>query len=84
MQIALLSGANPKSCKVGPVVRLIPGSWNINIQGMNDSELALYVDGFMHLVGKTLELSLIKVAHVQFKFMKRGTEPYITAFAERI
>ncbi len=83
MQIALLSGANPKSCKVGPVVRLIKGSWSINVQGLVDSILSLHI-GDQELVGNSQAITLDKLELVQLKFVNRGTEPYITAFAEKI
>lgn len=85
MELALLSGASPRTCKHGPVVRLLPGTWRLNVQGMVDSSLLMHVEGYeasnlvvdgMHLNCETTEL-------VQLSFGVRGKEDYITVIAER-
>lgn len=84
MKLALLSGASPRTCQQGPVVRLLSGNYAIHIHGKNDSELALSVDGIvdpMHLFHGA-GLLLDKAVSVQVMFVKRGTEPYISILAE--
>ena len=84
-QIALLSGANPRSCKHGPVVRLLPGNWRIHVQGIVDSQLLLHVDGAdARLLGASGMFHCVDVAQVQLHFGNRGNEEYITVTAERV
>lgn len=85
MRIALLSGAVPKTCNDGPTVRLLAGTWRFHLQGLVDSILGLKVEGQPYtLVPNQHTLKVEIPAPVQLVFVTRGTEPYITAFAERI
>jgi hypothetical protein len=84
-QLALLSGANPRSCKHGPAVRLFPGKWRLNVQGMVDSNLLVHVEGYdaSNLVHHGMVLNCENVEIVQLSFGVRGTEQYISVIAER-
>lgn len=87
MQIALLSGASPRSCKHGPVVRLIPGSWRLNVQGLKDSSIVMHVEGYeaTNEIANGMRLpETSETLIVQLSFGKRGTEEYITVIAERV
>lgn len=86
MKLALLSGASPKTCGVGPVVRLTEGDYSIHVQGKTDSELALCVDGVidpLHLIDRA-GFCTDKPVRVQVMFTKRGTESYINVLAENV
>ena len=86
MKIALLSGANPNTCKEGPTVRLLPGTWRFHLHGLVDSELAMKVGGYegTNVIKNHLTLKFDETEQVQLFFSKRGSEQFITAFAERI
>jgi len=83
MRLVLLSGANPKIAVCGPSVRLKAGTWNIEQEGVVDSKLSLLLDG------KDYEIPLqgVKITigtSTSVKFVKRGSESYISVFAELI
>jgi hypothetical protein len=84
--LALLSGASPKSCKHGPVVRLHKGSWRLNVQGQVDSSLLVHVEGYecSNLLLHGMMLHCEETELVQLFFGVRGTEPYITVTAEKV
>jgi hypothetical protein len=86
MQLALLSGANPRSCKHGPAVRLHAGSWRLNVQGMEDSSLLMHVEGYdaSNLVHHGMMLDCKETEVVQLHFGVRGKESYITVIAEKV
>lgn len=83
MSLALLSGANPRACKVGPKVRLHEGSWKFKSVGVADSSLLLHLDEMpLHL---TEDLLLeTSGCTVYLTFDKVGTEPHISIFAEPV
>lgn len=84
--LALLSGASPKSCKHGPVVRLHKGSWRLNVQGQVDSTLLVHVEGYEagNLLTQGMMIHCDETELVQLHFGTRGTEPYITVTAEKV
>lgn len=87
MQLALLSGASPRTCKHGPAVRLIPGKWRLNVQGMVDSSLLMHVEGYeaSNLVHHGMNLPEVdETIIVQLSFGIRGSESYITVIAEKV
>ena len=87
MQLALLSGASPRNCKHGPVVRLHKGSWRLNVQGMEDSSLLMHVEGYdcSNLVHHGMMVHCPDETElVQLSFGVRGTEKYITVIAEKV
>jgi hypothetical protein len=86
MQLALLSGANPRSCKHGPAVRLHPGSWRLDVQGQVDSSLLVHVEGYecSNLLTQGMQLYCEETQVVQLTFGLRGTESYITVIAEKV
>ncbi len=83
MQLALLLGANPKTFKTGPIVRLPAGSWVVRVHGINSSVLALYTDEaeIMEL-GKTTTLNIGAPTDVHVVPKVRGVEDYLTVLAE--
>jgi len=85
-RIALLSGANPRNCKHGPVVRLLPGSWRLNVQGIVDSQLLVHVEGQPDalLISNGIIVKSDNVNVVQLSFGIRGNEEYITVIAEKV
>lgn len=81
-RVALLTGAHPVRCEIGPIVRLIKGTWKIIISGIDDSTLtyiSTHNDGAlrhgMKLEGPTT---------VQISFGNRGNERHITVLAEKV
>lgn len=86
MQLALLSGASPRTCKHGPVVRLHKGSWRLNVQGQQDSSLLVHVEGYecSNLVQHGMMLNCEGTELVQLSFGVRGSEDYITVIAEKV
>lgn len=86
MQLALLSGANPRSCKHGPVVRLAPGKWRLDVQGIVDSTLLLHVTGYecSNIAHSGMVINCEDTEEVQLSFGLRGTEQYLTVIAERV
>lgn len=86
MQLALLSGASPRSCKHGPAVRLHKGSWRLNMQGVVDSSLLLHVEGYecSNLAQHGMVIPCEQTEIVQLSFGIRGTEQYITVIAEKV
>lgn len=82
MRVALLLGANPKTCKVdGPKVNLLKGAWRLVEQGITDTEYVLELDGRQHpspefvTEGQTVANIIIT---------KRGKEETIAILAERL
>jgi hypothetical protein len=86
MQLALLIGANPRSCKHGPAVRLISGKWRLNVQGLEDSSLLLHVKGCVcnDLVQHGMVISCVEPQEIQLHFGVRGNEKYITVVANKV
>lgn len=73
MSLALLAGANPRACGVTPKIRLYDGNWKIRHVGVVDSKLSLH-DG-----------EVVKGnCDIQVCFTARGTEEYISVYAEPI
>lgn len=84
MKIALLSGADPRTATIGPVVRLPAGAWRLRIYGMVDSALRFVgVKSPAHLLYDGHMLHLSDVSDVQIEFAARGAEQYLTVIAER-
>jgi|GraSoiStandDraft_4_1057263.scaffolds.fasta_scaffold44309_5 hypothetical protein len=87
MKLALLSGANPRTCKHGPAVRLHEGSWRLNVQGLVDSSLLMHVEGYeaSNLIHNGMMIPVNgETAIVQLSFGVRGSEDYITVIAEKV
>lgn len=86
MQIALLCGASPRSCKHGPVVRLVPGKWRLSVQGLEDSSLLMHVEGYecSNLVHHGMVVNCDEAEAVQLSFGVRGNEQYITVLADKV
>ncbi len=87
MKLALLSGANPRSCKHGPAVRLHEGSWRLSVQGMVDSNLLMHVEGYeaSNIIHDGMMIPVVgETAIVQLSFGVRGSEQYITVIAEKV
>jgi len=84
--IALLSGADPQRCGVGPTVRLRSGTWRLNVQGLVDSKLVMHVQGY-ETANEIYNLQKIYIdspEYVTLRFSVRGSEKYITVLAECI
>lgn len=86
MELALLSGASPRTCKHGPVVRLHKGSWRLNVQGQQDSSLLMHVEGYecSNLVFEGMMIHCVATELVQLHFGVRGQEQYITVIAKKV
>lgn len=85
-QLALLSGANPRSCKHGPAVRLHPGKWRLNVQGLEDSVLLMHVEGYecSNLAHHGMIINCDEAEVVRLSFGVRGNEKYITVIADKV
>ena len=84
MRYALLLAAVPKSFVRGAITRIPNGTWTIHIHGINDSVLAMDVNGSRQDVQHGTELRLSKPSIVQMAFARRGSESDISVFAESI
>jgi hypothetical protein len=83
MRIALLAGASPRTCDVGPKVRLGKGTWNILFDGVVDSTLVMVKDQVTSSpIEHGLALDLTETTTVALVFKERGTESFITVTAE--
>lgn len=84
--LALLSGANPKTCAIGPKVRLQAGVYQIIIHGLKTSRLRLWMD----LVDPSLniqhelEFEVLAPTIVQVMFENRGEESHLSVYAKRV
>jgi hypothetical protein len=79
MKVALLLGAIPVDELCGPRVMLRKGTWKVEVEGLVDSYLALYLDG----VGIDIDNHIILKEQntVQLTIKTAGTEKFISAFA---
>ena len=86
--LALLSGANPRTSKGGPVVRLLAGSWELLIDGLIDTQLFICEQSQGLATRRTanhgLLINCLDVTEVKIEFGERGNEKYITVNAKRI
>lgn len=82
MQLALLAGANPRICERGPLVRLSAGRWNIIIEGLEDSVLALDDNsGSSAKLNGVNKLDLRESGNFRIVFTERGREESINVYA---
>lgn len=87
MRLALLVGADPKTCTHGPRVRVLAGKWRLDVHGIEDSILIMHVEG-----DNKMELEVLNGIHficnenekVQVQFSKRGKEKYVSVIAEKV
>ena len=92
MQLALLSGAIPRTCARGPKVRLQRGKWKFGCTGLIDTRLFLAVS--FHPLAQEIE-RIIPITHdqefeleyaaiVYVDFAERSDERFITINAEKV
>ena len=85
MQIALLTGASPKSCTVGPTVRLHSGKWRLVTNGLVDSKISFVLDATTPIShDKDVELLIDGPCIISTLFKDRGTEQFISVYAELV
>jgi hypothetical protein len=86
MRIALLVGAHSVRCSEGPRVRLLPGDYRIDVEGVVDSKLHLLINDEYHgdIDGNSVINILEPFAYVQLLFTNRGSEESITVAAEKV
>ena len=82
MRMALLTGANPRTFEEGPCVRLEQGKWRIQTVNLKDSLLVLSVDNETYPVSTDTVIELQQAATVCVRPTNRGSEPFISVFAE--
>lgn len=90
MRLALLSGANPKTCNRGPAVRLQAGTWRLDCDGIVDSKLFLTIVSMDDEIfpsievmnGKQFEITRSRLVQLGFKL--RGSEKYISIVTEKV
>lgn len=81
--LALLIGADPQKSSGGPVVRLLPGVYNLHIEGLVNSVLALDNGEAAHNLLDCLTYTSHVAHDVKLTFLKRGNESHINVFAIR-
>ena len=87
--LALLSGANPRTCAIGPKVRLQPAIWTFINHGIRNSKLWLHVEspdgsGTKININDCEQFELIESTNVQVMFEERGIENHISVFVKRV
>lgn len=84
MRIALLCGT-PSNFDKGPDVRLVSGTWRLNVHGLADSKLSLHIDDVEHMpIFHGDEFMINYHATVSIGFNLKGKESHITVIAEKI
>lgn len=94
-RLALLSGANPRVCKDGPVVRLSSGKWRIDFEGVRESVLWIQLtskpferqdeDQVVPLpITDGHEVTLHIPSNARVIFQHRGSEPFISVMAQKV
>ncbi len=86
--LALLSGANPRTCAIGPKVRLQPGTWTLNIHGLRDSILTLHVagptaSGIYDAIKNENTIVVTEPSIAQIMFENRGIESHLSIFVSK-
>lgn len=94
-KLALLAGANPQTCKSGPVVRLAAGRWKFECSDIKDSSLYAALTSKPFVRDDEDMVEFISVQHeaefdlevpVVFRldFRHRGTEKHITIMVAKV
>lgn len=77
--ITLLCGADPRTCKRGPSVRLQAGHWKLYHDGFKDTLLTLVIESTSERIVSrhdvVIELKRPEIVHLEFDH--RGSEPFI-------
>lgn len=95
MQLALLSGANPRTSRDGPTVMLSKGTWKITYDGVKDTVLWIMVTSkpFVRPDEDQVESFPIKHEHVlelpiasrvKLIFNQRGQERFVSVMAVKV
>lgn len=83
MRIALLIGANPRSSHVDDLaIPLRAGTWRITSTPLVTSEIVVKVNGSSYKVNESFKLADKSTVSVEFK--TRGTELFVSLFAELV
>lgn len=84
MSLALLVGANPKTCVNTPTVRVPPGNWGVEVDNHVDSDMIIHLSTVdePQVISKALVITGPCLARVYFVNM--GSEPYLTVKLVRI
>lgn len=83
MRIALLIGANPRSSRVdGLAIPLRAGTWRITSTPLISSEIVVNALDRQYQVDEVFKLETKSTVGVEFK--TRGTEQYVSLFAELV
>lgn len=85
IQLALLSGAVPRTCARGPRVRLQRGKWRLGCAGLDDSILHLVSNLHPSLpINRDAEFELLENDVVYVDFASRGNEKFISIFVTKV
>lgn len=83
MRIALLIGANPRSSRVeGLAIPLRAGTWQITSSPIKDSVITVHANEQSHSINEHFVFPEAGIVSVEFT--KRGTEQYVSLFAELV
>jgi hypothetical protein len=87
--LALLSGAQPRTCAIGPKVKLQPGTWTLIIHGLRDTILALSVEGptvntKYDVINDETKIIITEYSVVQVEFINRGLENHLSVFLKKV
>jgi len=84
MRIALLCGM-PSNFDKGPDVRLVSGTWRLNVHGLIDSLLVMHIDDVEHMpIFHSEQFTINYHTTVSIGFRVKGKESHITVIAEKI
>lgn len=85
IQLALLSGAVPRTCARGPRVRLMRGKWRLDCAGLDDSIIHLISSLHPSLpINRNVEFELLEHDVVYVDFESRGNEKFISIFVTKV
>ena len=84
MKLALIVGAQPKSCKDLSIVRLPAGKWKLCTEGIVDSLFSFRTGDSHFKLADKITIENEAPTFVQFFMDHRGTESCISIFAELV
>lgn len=84
MELAFLSGANPRVSNDSPIGRLAAGKWRIETRNRVDSTLWVnvgYGPPALHSLAEFVEIELDTPGPVQVTWQTRGSEKHLSVIA---
>ena len=88
MRLPLLLGARPQFSTKGPTVMIPEGSWRVTSEGIEKSRLRLdltFASDLLQAIeinGNGEQPSFVGPCRAELKFTNRGSEDFISIFAE--